>query len=197
MSEESNNAGAEAYARARARSEVKNQAVRDSLEPLEPGERPLAVTIAAIAAGVLAIANLAIYLLSDHPDAAERGKEVFQTLMICGILAVASIGMWRAKYWAVLGFQTILGLQILVLSLSLIKAEKILAVLIFLVIIGLSSTLFWFLIRAMARLQMPDAPDIKSLQEQRAEAEAFAAAEAAEAAESAEADQKKSEETDG
>ena len=197
MSEESNNAGAEAYARARARSEVKNQAVRDSLEPLEPGERPLAVTIAAIAAGLLAIANLAIYLLSDHPDAAERGKEVFQTLMICGILAVASIGMWRAKYWAVLGFQTILGLQILVLSLSLIKAEKILAVLIFLVIIGLSSTLFWFLIRAMARLQMPDAPDIKSLQEQRAEAEAFAAAEAAEAAESAEADQKKSEETDG
>lgn len=197
MSEESNNAGAEAYARARARSEAKNQAVRDSLEPLEPGERPLAVTIAAIAAGLLAIANLAIYLLSDHPDAADRGKEVFQTLMICGVLAVASIGMWRAKYWAVLGFQTILGLQILVLSLSLIKAEKILAVLIFLVIIALSSTLFWFLIRAMARLQMPDAPDIKSLQEQRAQAEAFAAAEEAEAAEAAAAEQKNSEETDG
>lgn len=183
MSEAPNSSGAEAYARARARSEEKNQAVRDSLEPLAPGERPLAVTIAAVISALLAVANLVIYLLSDHPETAERSKEVFQTLLICGVLAVAAIGMWKAKYWAVLGFQTILGLQVIILSLSLIKVEKLAAALIFLVVIALSSVLFWFLIRAMARLQMPDAPDIKSLQEQRAEAEAFAAAEQAEAAE--------------
>lgn len=187
------NGGAAAYAGARSKSEAKNQAVRDSLEPLAPGERPLAVTIASIAAGILAVANLIVYLLSDHAVGADRGKEVFQTLMICGILAVASWGMWRAKYWAVLGFQTVLGLQVIILSLSILKAKNVLVVLLFLAIIALSSVLFWFLIRAMARIQMPEAPDVKSLKEQREEAEAYAAAEAA----AEEAERERSEEQDG
>lgn len=181
--------GAAAYAGARSKSEAKNQAVRDSLEPLAPGERPLAVTIAAIASAVLCVANLVVYLLSDHAVGADRGKEVFQTVTICAILAVAAWGMWRAKYWAVLGFQTVLGLQVIILSLSILKAKNIWVVLLFLVIIALSSVLFWFLIRAMARIQMPEAPDVKSLKEQRQEAEAYAAAEAAE--------KKRSEEQDG
>ena len=188
-----NGNGAAAYAGARSKSEAKNQAVRDSLEPLAPGERPLAVTIASIAAGILAVANLIVYLMSDHAVGADRGKEVFQTLMICGILAVASWGMWRAKYWAVLGFQTVLGLQVIILSLSILKAKNIWVVLLFLAIIALSSVLFWFLIRAMARIQMPEAPDVKSLKEQREEAEAYAAAEAA----AEEARREKSEEQDG
>lgn len=178
MNEETPTNGAAAYAGARSRSEAKNQAVRDSLEPLAPGERPLAVTIAAIAAGVLAIANLVVYLLSDHATGADHNKEVFQTAMICGILAVAAVGMWKAKYWAVLGFQTILGLQVIILSLSILKATKVWVVPVFLLIIALSSVLFWFLIRAMARIQMPEGPDVKTLKEQREEAEAYAAAEA-------------------
>ncbi len=163
-------------ARARARTEAKNQAVRDSLEPLAPGERPGAVTIAAVIAGLLAVGNLLTYLLSDHAQNADRGKEIFQSLLICGILAVASWGMWRAKYWAVLGFQTILGLQILVLSLSILRASNALVALLFLAIILLSAVLFWYLVRAMARLQMPEAPDVQSLKEQREAAEAAAAA---------------------
>jgi hypothetical protein len=166
----------EARARRKARSEAKDQAVRDSLEPLEPGERPLAVTIAAVIAGLLAIGNLVTYLLSDHAVGADRGKEIFQTLAICGILAAASWGMWRAKYWAVLGFQTILGLQILVLALSILTASNALVALLFLSIILMSSVLFWFLIRAMARIQMPEAPDVKKLREQREEAEQAAQA---------------------
>lgn len=171
-------------ARSRARTEAKNQAVRDSLEPLEPGERPLAVTIASVVAGLLAIGNLVTYLLSDHAANADRGKEVFQTLLICAVLAAASWGMWRAKYWAVLGFQTILGLQIIVLSLSILKVSKPLVALLFLAIILLSSVLFWFLVRAMARLQMPEGTEIKSLREQREEAERAA-------------QEKESEKTDG
>lgn len=194
MTDETPTNGAAAYAGARSKSEAKNQAVRDSLEPLAPGERPLAVTIAAIVAAVLAVTNLVVYLLSDHAVGADRGKEVFQTVMICGILAVAAIGMWRAKYWAVLGFQTVLGLQVIILSLSILKAKNIWVVLLFLGIIALSSVLFWFLIRAMARLQMPEAPDVKSLKEQREEAEAYAAAEAA--AKAAEAEEG-SEKNDG
>ncbi|MBJ7459780.1 MAG: hypothetical protein JHD02_11365 [Thermoleophilaceae bacterium] len=158
-------------ARSRARTEAKNQAVRDSLEPLEPGERPGAVTVASIIAGLLAVGNLVTYLLSDHAANADRGKEVVQTFVICAILALASWGMWRAKYWAVLGFQTILGLQILVISLSLLTVNNALVALLFLAIVLLSAVLFWYLVRAMARIQMPEAPDVMALQEQRAKAE--------------------------
>jgi hypothetical protein len=185
----------ERRARSRARTEAKNQAVRDTLEPLEPGERPLAVTIASIVAALLSIGNLAVYVLSDHGANADRGKEIFQTLVICAVLAVASVGMWRAKYWAVLGFQTILGLQIIVLSLSILRAANALAAMLFLTIILLSAVLFWYLVRAMARIQMPEAPDVKSLKEQREEAEAEAAAEAALANKLKE--QEKANETDG
>ncbi|MFT4049592.1 MAG: hypothetical protein QM648_07110 [Solirubrobacterales bacterium] len=172
--------GGEAYSNARGRSEAKNQAVRESLEPLAPGERPLAVTIAAIASAIFAIANVAVYALSDHAVGADRGKEVTQTFLISLVLAIAAWGMWKAKYWAVLGFQTILGLQVIVLSLALLKASSWWVVLVFLALIVVFAILFWFLIRAMARLQMPEAPDIRSLREQREEAEAYAAAEAAE-----------------
>ncbi|MGK2877437.1 MAG: hypothetical protein ACSLFF_02490 [Solirubrobacterales bacterium] len=158
-------------ASARARTEAKNQAVRDSLAPLAPGERPGAVTVASIVAGLLAVGNLVTYLLSDHAANADRGKEVVQTLVICGILALASWGMWRAKYWAVLGFQTILGLQVLVISLSLLTVNNALVALLFLTIVLLSAVLFWYLVRAMARIQMPETPGMISLQEQRERAE--------------------------
>jgi hypothetical protein len=168
----------EARARRAARTEAKNQAVRDSLEPLAPGERPGAVTVAAIVAGLMALGNLAAFLFSDAAAKAEIGR-TFQTLLGCGILTVAAIGMWRAKYWGVLGFQTILGLQILILSLSLLTVSNVLVAVLFLAIIVLSAVLFWYLVRAMARIQMPEAPDFQSLKEQREEAEAAAAANAA------------------
>lgn len=161
-------------ARARARTEAKNQAVRESLEPLAPGERPGAVTIAAVIAGLMAVGNLAAFLFSDAAAKAEIGR-TFQTLLGCGILTVAAVGMWRAKYWGVLGFQTILGLQILILSLSLLTVSNALVAILFLVIILLSAVLFWYLVRAMARIQMPEAPDVQSLKEQREEAEAATA----------------------
>jgi hypothetical protein len=154
--------GAAAYSGARARSEEKNQAVRDSLEPLAPGERPLAVTIAAIAALLLSIGNLVSYLLADHATGPDHGREIVQTFLICAVLLVASVGMWKAKYWAVLGFQTILGLQVLVLALSLLTVSNVWIALLFLAIIALSSVLFWYLIRAMARIQMPEPPVVKS-----------------------------------
>src|SRR4051794_36201199 len=173
----------ERRARARARTEAKNQARRDELEPLAPGERPLAVTIAAIAAMLIAIGNFVAFLFSNDLTGQEEKRAIVQLALICTVLIVASIGMWRAKYWAVLGFQTILGLQIIVYSLALTRVERAWTALLILLIIVASATLFWFLIRAMARIQMPEGPATKELRERD---EAAAAAE-----------QEKSEETDG
>lgn len=158
--------------RARARTEAKNQAVRDELEPLAPGERPLAVTIASVAAMLFAIGNFVAYMLTDDFSGSNESRAVVQLVLICVILFAASIGMWFMKYWAVLGFQTVLGLQFIVYSLSMLRAESILAVLVLLALIAASGTLFWFLIRAMARIQLPETPLQKELRERDAESAA-------------------------
>ena len=46
-----------------ARTEAKNAAAREALEPLEQGQRPLVVTIAAVASALVAISSLIGYAL--------------------------------------------------------------------------------------------------------------------------------------
>ena len=71
------------------------------------------------------------------------------------ILAGAGIGMWFARYWAVLGFEAILLLNIIVMFGLLLRASTVKGLLIALAVIVPSSYLFYKLIRAMARIQMP------------------------------------------
>jgi hypothetical protein len=134
-----------------ARSRERDDAVRASLEPLEPGERPGAVTVAAIAAAVLGLLLVAQAAFDD--DAETRGLLVFAAVMF-----VAAAGMWKAQYWAVLGFEFFLGLTLVFAAVSLMFAGNLQGVVYSLVILALAATLFWKLVRAMARLQMPKRP---------------------------------------
>lgn len=151
-------------ARARARTEAKNQAARESLVPLAPGERPTAVTVAAIVALLFAIFNVVVVFVVDV-DTENEGRALAQQLMIAALLFVTAAGMWKARYWAVLGFQTILGITVIVMFLLLLKAGSLLGALPFIALIVLFSTQFWFLIRAMARIQMPESPAERALRE--------------------------------
>jgi hypothetical protein len=65
-------------------------------------------------------------------------------------------GMWNIKYWAVLGFQALLALTVLIFSLLLLQANNVLAALVSAVAIIGGGTLFWFMVKAMARIQMPE-----------------------------------------
>jgi hypothetical protein len=144
--------GAAAMSRGYARSRKRDEAVRAGLEPLDEGERPTAVTVAAVVAALIGVGNL-VLLLADsdlHNRSRVTGGIVFAALMF-----IAAIFMWRRAYWAVLGFQTLLALSIVISSLALLFAENVEAVIRSLVIIVPAGVLFWFLIRAMARLQMP------------------------------------------
>ena len=78
------------------------------------------------------------------------------TVVYAALMLVMGYGMWRARYWAVLGFQALLALLILVWSLFLVRAESLLGVLVAIAVIGLAGTLFWFLVKALARIQMPE-----------------------------------------
>lgn len=136
-----------------ARSRERTDAVRAGLKPLAPRERPLAVTIAAVLAGLIALANLVLFLAGWEIQGNEPSTA--GTLIFCAIMAAAAGGMWARRYWAVLGFEMLLGVSIVGASLSLLRASNLAGVALSLGLIAVCTPLFWFLIRAMARLQMP------------------------------------------
>ncbi len=105
---------------------------------------------------LLAAANLTLYaagvkLQSRGAATTPLGVGVFVAVML-----LAAGGMWRARYWAVLGFEALLALTVLVAALSLVRASNLAALALCLAIIGLGGWLFWKLVRAMARIQMPE-----------------------------------------
>ena len=133
----------------------KDEEARAELAPLAEGERPTAVTVAFAAAVLLGVANLVALIASYDPD---EGSKTATTIIGTAIIAVVAVGMWRARYWAVLGMQTLLALAIVISSLWLLTANNLAAVVLALAVLSLSGTLFWFLVKAMARIQMPQRP---------------------------------------
>jgi hypothetical protein len=137
----------------RLRGEAANAAARTQLQPLAPGERPVALTVATAVALLMAAANLIAAVAGATPDAKNAAN---YTVVTTALLLGAALGMWRARYWGVLGFEAILGFQIIVLALALIRVEKWWVALIVVGVIALLGWLFWKLVRVMARLQMPE-----------------------------------------
>ena len=138
------------------RTELKNEAARSQLEPLAPGERPRAVTIGAAVTLLVALANLIAYLAGEKIQGqrpAAAGIIAFTVLML-----VMTWGLWRARYWAVLGLEALLGLLLVIFSLFALRIQSLGDVLISVGVLIPAGALFWFLIRAMARIQMPERP---------------------------------------
>ena len=139
------------------RSEAKNAAARAQLEPLEPGERPTAVTVGAVVAGILAVGNIVLYAFGVKVSGQKPSVSGIAGPTL--IMAACCWGMWRAKYWAVLGMEALLGLLIIIFALLLATAENLQSVLIAVAVILAAGTLFWKLVKGMARIQMPERPE--------------------------------------
>ena len=145
-------AGDDRMRRGYARAEERNAAVRATLTPLAPGERPAALKIAIAVALLLALANLVAFALgADVPGSGSRTGG----LLFVAVMLLAAWGMWQRRYWAVLGFATLMALITVAFSLLLLIASNVLAVVICLAFAGSSGWLFWKLIRVMGRLQAP------------------------------------------
>ena len=142
------------------RSEARNEAARAALKPLGPGERPTAVTVGAIVAALFAVANVVAVILGwdQGVDEDDRARALAYTILATGVLLVVAWGMWKSKYWAVLGMQTLLALTLVAAALGLVTAGNVGATVILVVILATAGTLFWFLVKAMARIQMPERP---------------------------------------
>ena len=142
------------------RYEERNAEARAKLEPLEEGERPTAVTIGAIVAAVVAATFTASTVIAATGSVEVSGDE--PSPIGIGIFALAlwlmTWGLWKARYWAVLGLQVLLLIAMVVGALSLVAFSTVFELLASLLLLGGSGTLFYFMIRAMARIQMPSPP---------------------------------------
>jgi hypothetical protein len=146
--------GADRMSRGYARAEQRNQEAREALEPLAEGERPTVVTVGAVIAALISISIVAGYAAGVEVDG-ERPKlpQVIAPAVIMGMMAW---GMWHARYWAVLGFQLMLVIVLFSAFFGLVvgasSVAQIAGTLTLLVGAGL---LFYFMVKAMARIQMP------------------------------------------
>jgi hypothetical protein len=139
-------------------SEERNAAVRASLKPFADGERPAAITFAVGIALLLGLANLILFLAGVKPHVGGSKPHLFEILVFSGLMIMCAAGMWLMRYWAVLGFQTLLAIGVLGFSLALVKASTILGALICIVVIGGGGLLFFKLVRVLSRLQLPTPP---------------------------------------
>jgi hypothetical protein len=137
----------------RLRGEAADEAVRAELQPLRPGERPPALVVAVIVAAGLGIANVALY--AAGADVRGKAPSAGGAISFAALMLVAAWGMWNLRYWAVLGFQALLAVTVVIAALSLAVASNLTAVALCVAIIGPGGWLFWKLVRVLARLQMP------------------------------------------
>jgi hypothetical protein len=143
-----------------ARSRAKDEAARAALKPLAPGERPTAVTVGAVVAALLGLANL-IAVVAGWDGAAgedDRARALAGSILVAGLLFAVAWGMWHARYWAVLGMQTLLALTLIASALGLVTVSSAWGAVVLVAILAAAGTLFWFMVKAMARIQMPERP---------------------------------------
>ena len=137
-----------------AKAEVRNREAREALEPLDEGERPLVVTIGAVVSALVALSIVGGYLAGVEVDGEKpRLAQVLAPALLMGIMAW---GMWRARYWAVLGFQLLLVFLLFSAVYGLaVQAASVGQVAATLGLLAVAGTLFYFMVKAMARIQMP------------------------------------------
>lgn len=130
----------------------RDAATRAALEPIDPDQRPAALVVAVVLAALLAAGNLVAYAAGTKIQGKHPGPGV---LTFTAVLGLAAWGMWRLRYWAVLGFQALLALIVLAFALLLTRASNVLGVLVALAVAGGGGWLFYKLVKVMARVQLP------------------------------------------
>ena len=137
-----------------ARRERRDEQARAALTPLGEHERPPALIVAVIVCALLA-AVVAVAGLSDH-NLTKHGGSRAGALFLAVVFLLLAQGIYRRRYWAVLGFEALLTFQIIATSLAVVLAETLLAAGACVLAIGLGGWLFWKLVRVMGRIQAGD-----------------------------------------
>jgi hypothetical protein len=146
--------GGERMARGYARAEQRNQEAREALEPLAEGERPTVVTLGAIVSALIVL-SIAIGYAAGVEVNGEQPK-LAQVVAPAVIMGMMAWGMWHARYWAVLGFQLVLVIVLFSAFFGLVVgASSVGQILGTLALLAVAGAFFYFMVKAMARIQMP------------------------------------------
>ncbi len=140
------------------RSARRDAAIRATLEPLAPGERPWPIVVGAILAALAGGVQLVLFLAGVKLKVAGTHAAAGSTIVFALIMFVCAIGMWMLRYWAVLGFMALLAIAVTNFALALLKVSNALGLVIAVAGIVIPGFLFFKLIRVLSRIQMPKFP---------------------------------------
>lgn len=136
--------------------ERRNRQAREALAPLRESERPRVVTVGAIIATLIALSSTvsAVLAIAGTEIDGSQPRALPLAMFAAGLIAMAW-GMWRARYWAVLGFQALLVLLMLSAAAGLLLADSAPELVATGVLLIGAAVLFYFMVKALARIQMP------------------------------------------
>jgi hypothetical protein len=140
------------------RSARRDAALRATLEPLAPGERPWPIVVGAILAALAGGVQLVLFLAGVKLKVSGAHAAAGSTIVFAVVMFVCAIGMWMLRYWAVLGFMALLAIAVTNFALALLKVSSALGLAIALGGIVIPGFLFFKLVRVLSRIQMPKFP---------------------------------------
>lgn len=126
--------------------------------PLDPGERPWPIVVSAVIACSLGAVTLVLYAVGTRLTIGGSKPSIASVIPYSVIMLACGIGTWYKRYWAVLGFQTLLAVGLLGASLALVKVTSVLWGIVVVAVIAGFGYLFWSLVRILGRIQMPTPP---------------------------------------
>lgn len=149
--EAASNQGASPYSR----SEARNEVVRATLEPFAPGERPWPVTVCAILAVTVGGYNLVSFLVGANLAIVGSRPGAAGIILFAIVMFGFALGLWRMRYWAVLGFEALLVILLLIAAMLLITVSNLAGLAVCLGGLIFGGLLFYKLVRALGRMQVP------------------------------------------
>jgi hypothetical protein len=111
-----------------------------------------------VVALLLAAVNLGLFIAGAKPKVGGSQPHLAEILIFSGLMTLCAVGMWMMRYWALLGFQTLLAIGLVGFCLALIRVTSVLWALVCVVVIAAGGFLFYKLVRVLSRIQMPAPP---------------------------------------
>jgi uncharacterized membrane protein (DUF2068 family) len=140
------------------RSERRNAALRATLTPFAPGERPSPIIVGAVLAALSGLVQLGLFLGGVKLKTTGLKASAAQTIIFAVLMLICAGGMWLMRYWAVLGFMALLAILVVITAVALIKVSSVVGAIVALAIVVAGGFLFFKLVRVLSRIQMPKYP---------------------------------------
>lgn len=110
--------------------------------------------MAAVVATLSAVANLVLWQAGLEVRGEQRS---LPAIAFSGLLLASAWGMWRTRYWAVLTFEALLAGTLVICAVWVAVGAFVWEGLVLVAVVLVpGGTLFWVLVKAMARIQMPE-----------------------------------------